>query len=124
MKPIARKNGRYALGGAKDTDLEGIDDEKYNVFTEEDKLAEARQRYPKYNWFASYTITDKQDKAVGNLPEYTIEFDRPDAETFELYYYLEGSVHRLQPEETKDKGNKKRVKARLSVGDPPTGTVP
>lgn len=124
MAKIEPKNGKYELGGSKDADLEGIDDKKYNVFTEEEKLAEARQRYPNYNWFVSYTITDKENKVVRDLPEYTIKLDRPDSATFELYYYLDGTAHPLTYEDTDNKGNKKRVKAKLDVGDPPTGSIP
>jgi hypothetical protein len=118
------KDGKYKLGGSKDTDLEGIDNKKYNVFTETEKLAEARQRYPTYTWFVSFTITDQNNKVVRELPEYTIKLDRPDSGTFELYYYLDGTAHLLPYEDAENKGNKKRVKAKLTVGDPPGGTVP
>lgn len=124
MAKVQPKNGKYELGGSKDTDLEGIDDKKYNVFTEEEKLAEARQRYPNYNWFVSFTITDKNDKVVRELPEYTMKLDRPDSATFDLYYYLDGVAHPLHYEDTDIKENKKRVKAKLNIGDPPTGSVP
>jgi hypothetical protein len=124
MAKIARKDGKYKLGDSKDTELEGIDDKKYNVFTETEKLAEAIQRYPNYNWFVSYTITDKEDKVVHTLPEYTIKLDRPDSGTFELYYYLDGIAHPFSYEDTATKGNKKRIKAKLRVGDPPTGHYP
>ena len=124
MAKIEPKNGKYALGGSKDTDLEGIDHKKYNVFTEEEKLAEARQRYPNYTWFVSFSVTDKNDKVVRALPEYTIKLDRPDSDTFDLYYYLDGVAHPLPYENTDNKGNKKRIKAKLTVGDPPTGAYP
>jgi hypothetical protein len=124
MAKVEPKNGKYELGGSKDVDLEGIDSKKYNVFTEEEKLAEARQRYPDYNWFVSFNITDKNDKVVRELPEYTIKLDRPDSATFELYYYLDGTAHSMAHEDTEDKGNKKRVKVRLTVGDPPGASVP
>lgn len=124
MAKIEPKNGKYELGGSKDADLEGIDDKKYNVFTEEVKLAEAKQRYPNYNWFVSYTITDKENKAVRDLPEYTIKLDRPDSDNFQLYYYLDGTAHPFAHEGAEDKGNKKRIKAKLTVGDPPNGIYP
>lgn len=124
MAKIVPKNGKYELGGSKDADLEGIDDKKYNVFTEDEKLAEARQRYQSYNWFISYTITDKEDKVVRNLPEYTIKLDRPASDSFQLYYYLDGTAHPLSYEDTDNKGNKKRIKAKLTVGDPPAGSYP
>lgn len=124
MAKISPKNGKYELGGSKDSDLEGINDKKYNVFTEEKKLAEARQRYPDYNWFASYTITDKNDKVVRELPEYTLKFDKPESADSRFYYYLDGTVHPVSFDDSEDKGNKKRVKVKLKVGDPPTGSYP
>src|SRR5215213_5437132 len=93
---IDPRDGKYHLGGSKDAELEGIDDKKYNVFTEDEKLAEAEQRYPAkdhWDWFASYTITDKDGKGVAELPEYTIKADKPDSDGSQLYYYLDGSAH-------------------------------
>ena len=125
MSEIKPQNGRYQLGGSKDADLDGINDTKYNVFTDEEKLREAKERYPKYHWFASYTITDKNDKVVRELPEeYTLRLDRPDAEDFQLYYYFEGKVHNFPYEDAGMKGEKKRIKAKLKIGDPPTGHYP
>jgi hypothetical protein len=124
MAKIEPKDGKHKLGGSKDTDLEGIDDKKYNVFTEEEKLAEARNRYPDYNWFVSYTITDKDDKVVRDVPEYTVKFDKPDSAESRLYYYLDGTAHPVQFDDTDNKENKKRVKAKLRVGDPPNGIYP
>ncbi|MGZ9221498.1 MAG: hypothetical protein ACXW4Q_05275 [Anaerolineales bacterium] len=124
MTKVESKDGKYKLGGSKDTDLEGIDDKKYNVFTEEDKLANAKRDYPTYTWFISYTIKDKDGKDVRNLPEYTIKLDKPDSEKFELYYYLDGTAHPLRFEDTDNQGSKKRVKAKLDIGDPPTGSFP
>jgi hypothetical protein len=124
MAKIGRKDGKHPLGGSKDTDLEGIDDKNYNVFTDEEKLAEARQRYPDYNWFVSYTITDKDDRVVRNVPEYTVKFDKPDSSESRFYYYLDGTAHQVQYDDAEDKGNKKRVKVKLSVGDPPNGIFP
>lgn len=124
MAKIDPKDGKYKLGGSKDTELEGIDDKKYNVFTEEEKLAEAIQRYPNYNWFVSYTITDKDDKVVGSLPEYTMKFDKPDSKDSKLYYYLDGAAHPVNYEDAEDKNGKKRGKAKLTVGDPPNGFYP
>jgi len=118
------KDGKHKLGGSKDTDLEGIDSKKYDVFTEDEKLANAQRDYPKYTWFASYTIKDKNGKDVRTLPEYTIKLDRPASGEFQLYYYLNGTAYPFPHEDTDDKGNKKRVKAKLTIGDPPTGSVP
>ena len=129
MAKVEPKNGKYELGGSKDTDLEGIDDKKYDVFTDtsetNDKLQQARDAYPNYTWFTSYTIKDKQGNDVRTLDkEYTIKLDRPDSATFELYYYLDGTAHPLPHEDTDNKDNKKRVKANLKVGDPPAGSYP
>ena len=132
MAQVRRDNDKFQLGGPKDTDLEGID-EKYSVFTDEDKLAAAQKDFPAsegYTWFASYTI--KEDgKDVEELPhDYTIKFDRPGRADSKLYYYLQGkggnkgSIHEIGFEATANKGNKQRVKAYLRIGDPPIGTYP
>lgn len=119
MPKIEKRNNRYGLGGSKDTDLEGIDSALYDVLTAEDKLAEAQRAYPNYDWFASFTITDKSGKPLDTVPEYTVEFDKP--ASGRLYYYYKGAAHPLPYEDTNDKGKKKRVKAKLTVGDPPIG---
>ena len=121
---IRPEQGRFRLGGSKDADLEGIDDKKYNVFTETEKLEKARADFPMYDWFASFLIKDKDGKDVKNLPEYTMKIDKPDSPETKLYYYLDGSVHLLPYDDTDNKGNKKRIKVKLSVGDPPTGAYP
>jgi hypothetical protein len=122
-KKIDPQNGKYKLGDTRDTDLEGIDEKKYNVFTDDEKLAAARQDFPDYNWFVSYTITDKDGNVVRELPEYTIRSDKPDSETFQLYYYLDRAANPLTYD-AEDKNGKKRLKAKLKVGDPPMGSVP
>jgi hypothetical protein len=118
------KDGKYKLGGSKDTDLEGIDSKKYDVFTETEKLGHAQRDYPNYSWFASYLIKDKNGNEVRTLPEYTIKIDKPASGEFQLYYYLNGTTYPFPHEDTDDKGSKKRVKAKLTIGDPPTGSVP
>ncbi|HEX6034787.1 MAG TPA: hypothetical protein VFY83_10150 [Anaerolineales bacterium] len=129
MAEVKPKNGRYGLGGSKDTDLEGIDDQKYEVFTDtaetNDKLKQARDTYPDYTWFASFTIKDKQGKDVRTLDkEYTVELDQLPSEDSELYYFLDGRAHKFPHQPGADKNSKKRIKAKLSVGDPPIGTYP
>ena len=119
MAKVDPKEGKYKLGGSKDADLEGIDDKKYNVFTDEEKLANAKRDFPTYTWFASYTIQDKNGNNVRELAEYTIKFDKPDVDNFQFYYYLNGQAYPL-PHEV----DNKRAKVKLKVGDPPTGTVP
>ena len=126
MAKIEPKNGKYELGGSKDTDLEGINENKYEVFTADDKLADAQRDFPPkdgWNWFVSYTIKENGTD-VGELPEYTLKFDKPAREDSKLYYYLKGSVHEVPYEDTDGKDNKKRVKAKLKIGDPPAGTYP
>lgn len=124
MAKVEPKDGKYKLDDSKDTELEGIDHKKYDVFTEEDKLANAKRDYPTYTWFVSYIIKDKDGNNVRNLPEYTIKLDRLDSEKFELYYYLDGTAYPLPFGDTDNKGSKKRVKAKLDIGDPPTGSFP
>jgi hypothetical protein len=121
---IKPENGKYKLGGSKDADLEGIDDNKYDVFTETEKLEKARSDFPMYDWFVSYVIKDKDGHEVRDLPEYMMKIDKPDSPDSKLYYYLDGSAHLLSYDDTDDKGNKKRVKAKLTVGDPPNGLYP
>jgi hypothetical protein len=125
MAKIEPRNGKYHLDDTKDTELEGIDDKKYDVFTERTKLDEAKRNYGHINWFVSYTIKDKDGNDVQNLDkEYTIKVDKPDSEKFELYYYLGGTAYPFQFEDTDIKENKKRIKAKLIVGDPPVGQYP
>ena len=119
MAKVNPTNGRYELGGARDVDLDGINDNNYDVFTDEDKLKSAQAAYPEYDWFVSYTIKDKTGNNVEHLREYSLKFDRPDKGI--LYYFLNGSAHQLDYDDAEDKGNKKRAKAKLTVGDPPVG---
>ena len=116
------KDGKYKLGGSKDTDLEGIDDKIYDVYTDDEKLAAAQRDFPGYTWFASYTIKDKNGNVVRDLPEYTIKLDKT-ADNFKLYYYLDQAANPLSYD-TEDKNGKKRAKAKLKIGDPPIGSVP
>ena|SRR5215213_1190579 len=124
MAKIDPKDGKYKLGDSKDAELEGIDSKKYDVFTEEEKLADARRDFPMYDWFVSYTIKEKDGKEVSSLPEYTMKLNKPDSPESKLYYYLDGTAHLLPYEDTDKKDNKKRVKAKLTVGDPPNGFYP
>ena len=116
------KDGKYKLGGKKDTDLEGIDSKQYDVFTETEKLAEAQSKFKDINWFVSFTIKDKDGNPVGQMAEYTMKFDKPKSgdDNFKLYYYLGGNTYDVQHQSE----NSKRSKATLTVGDPPGGTVP
>jgi hypothetical protein len=123
MARVEPKNGKHKLGDSRDTDLEDIDDKKYDVFTDDEKLAAARRDFPGYTWFASFTIKDKQGNVVRELSEYTIKFDDIDSGDFKLYYYLDQAANPL-PYEKENKDGKKKVKAKLRIGDPPIGTVP
>ena len=116
---INEKNGKYDLGGSKDTDLEGIDKSKYDVFSTDKNLAEAKRDYPNYDWFVCFTIKDKAGKQVGDMPAYTIKFDKPASGS--LYYYYNGTANQIPFSDAGEKGNKKRVKATLTIGDPPIG---
>ena len=129
MTQVQPKNGKYELGGPEDTDLEGIDNKKYDVFTDtaetNEKLKQATDAYPDYTWFASYTIKDKEGKDVRTLDkDYTIELDQLPSENSELYYFLDGRAHKFPHQPAADKNGKKRIKAKLNVGDPPSGFYP
>jgi len=115
-------NGKYKIGGNKDTDLEGIDSSQYDVYTETEKLAEAQQKFGNIKWFASFTITHKDGTPVGEMAAYTIKFDKPkqDDDNFKLYYYLGGNTYEVGHQSE----NSKRSKATLTLGDPPVGSVP
>jgi len=117
---IKEKDGKYELGGSKDTDLEGINGSIYDVFSTDKNLAEAQSKYPDYDWFTCFTIKDKNGNQVGTMPEYTIKFDKPASGN--LYYYYNGTAHQISFSDSGKKGNKKRVKANLTIGDPPVGT--
>ena len=119
MAKVNFRNNKHGLGGSKDTDLEGINDSNYDVYSDDVKLANAQRDFPNYNWFASFTIKDKSGKEASSVPEYTITFDKPESGT--LYYYLNGAATPLTYNNANDKNNKKRVKATLTLGDPPIG---
>ena len=119
MAQVNPTNGRYELGGSKDVDLDGINDNDYDVFTDEDKLKSAQAAYPDYDWFVSYTIKDKAGNDVRDLPEYSLKFDRPAKGT--LYYFLDGRAHLINYGDAEDKGDQRRAAAKLTVGDPPVG---
>ena len=116
------KDGKYKLGGSKDTDLEGIDSNKYDVSTETQKLAEAQENFKDVNWFVSFTITNKDGTKVDKMPEYKIKFDKTKEgdDSFKLYYYLDGNRYPLDHQSE----NSKRAVAKLKIGDPPMGSVP
>lgn len=110
-------NGRFGLGGSRDTDITDLDPGQYDVFTTDKNLAAARAAFPNYDWFACFSVKDKQ----GNYANvnYTVTFNKPASGN--LYYYLNGNVHALQYTDTNNKGSQARVKATLNVGDPPIG---
>lgn len=120
---IRPQNGKYKLDDPRDTDLEGISDQEYDVFTDDEKLDAARKAFPGYTWFASYTITDKQGDIVREVPEYSIYFNPPDASDFLVYYYLDQAANPVS-HKIEERNGKKRVRVKLRLGDPPMGTVP
>ena len=132
MAKIDPKDGKYELGDPEDTVLENIDSKKYDVYTEEEKLSKAQTdpKYPNYVWFVSFTITDKDGKPVDKLDkDYTIKLNQLPSGS-ELYYYVPatppqfGTAYPISFDSAEDKGNKKRIKAKLKDGDPPIGHYP
>lgn len=119
MGKINPSGDKYGLGGSKDTDLDGIDSNTYDVFTDDDKLADARRDFSTYDWFASYTVKYKNGGQVGTMPAYKLKFDKP--ASGKLYYYLNGNVYEVGYEDDGEKNGKKRVKATMTIGDPPVG---
>lgn len=115
---VRASNGRHGLGGSRDADLEGIDPNRFDVFTTDKNLAAARSAYPNYDWFACFSVKDKQ----GNYANvsYTLSFNKP-ASGGTLYYFYNGTAHQLSYTDAPNKGNQRRVRASLNVGDPPIG---
>ena len=118
-KKIEQKDGKYGLGGSKDTDIEGVDTSTYDVYTTDKNLDDAKKNYPSFDWFACFTIKDKSGNQIDSIAAYTIKFDKPVSGNF--YYYYNGSAHQVATSDDVDKGGKKRVKVTLTVGDPPIG---
>jgi hypothetical protein len=119
---INKSDGKYKLGGSKDTDLEDLDDSQYDVFDSDKNLAEAQSKFQNIDWFACFTIKDKAGNPVGTMPAYTIKFDKPASGN--LYYYTpdnNGTANPISYSDTDKKGKKNRVKATLTIGDPPIG---
>lgn len=115
---VSKNNeGKHVLGGQKNAELEGVSQE-YEVFTTDKNLQAAKDKYPSYDWFACFSVKDK----AGNYANitYTLKFDKP-AEGKKLYYFLNDSAHEIAFTNAEDQKNKKRVKATLTVGDPPVG---
>ncbi len=115
---VTPSNGIWSLGGTRDAEISGIDPNQYDVYTETDKLDAARQDFPSYEWFTSFTVTKKGQNAPANV-QYTLTFNGPVTGT--LYYYLNKNVHALQPGNAPNKGNQARMRTTLNVGDPPIG---
>lgn len=125
MAKIEPKDGKYELKDTEDTELEGIDSSKYDVYTETEKLQRAHNAYGDYHWFVSYTITDKSGNNVRNLDKpYTIKVNKPIKDESKLYYYLGGPPQLIPHQSAEEKDGKKRIKAELNLGDPPIGRYP
>lgn len=123
INPI-KKNGKdvYELPGSRHSELEGIDIKKYEVFTADDKLEDARRDFPedkKYHWFTSFLIRKVSENNDPTIDAYTIKFDKPDG-IEKLYYYLKGTIYEIPFEDTGDK----KLRATLTVDDPPVGYYP
>ncbi len=115
--PVQASNGKFNVGGSRDVDLEDIDPNQYNVFTTDKNLAAARKAYPKYDWFACFTVKDKRGNDA-NI-RYTVTFNKPASGT--LYYFYNGTAVEVGYDDAPNKGNQQRSKATLTVGDPPIG---
>jgi hypothetical protein len=125
MAKIDPKEGKYELGDTEDTVLEDINPDKYDVNTETTKLQQAQAAYGAYRWFVSFTITDKQGNNVRTLDkQYTIKINKPVSDQSKLYYYLGGPPQLVSHQSAEDKNGKKRIKAKLNLGDPPVGFYP
>ena len=102
----------------KNTEIE-IDTDEYGVSDSTKNLANAQNDYPNYDWFACYTIKDKNgndvDKVTGG---YTIKFDKPESGKL-YYYYKDGNKGRIMEVGFSIENGK--AKATLNIGDPPIG---
>ncbi len=116
--PVQASNEKHSLGSSRDAELEGLDPAKYDVFLTDKNLDAAKAAYPSYDWFVCFRVKDKQGKDA-NVP-YTLTFNKPPAGAV-LYYYVNGPATQLTYTDGPGKGNQPRVRAQLSVGDPPIG---
>jgi hypothetical protein len=129
VDPASGNKNRFELGDSKDTVLEGVDGDQYDVFTETAKLAKARAKQRDYNWFVSFVIKKKgETRSTGDALNYMVKFDRPgkDEDPVRVYYYLDDTdtVHEVTDYQTEDNRGKKRIRFTLTTGDPPLSTVP
>jgi hypothetical protein len=120
---------RFELRDSKNTVLEGVDSDQYDVFTETSKLAKARAKQRDYTWFVSFLIKKKgETRPTGDSLNYTVKFDRPgkDDDPVRVYYYLDDTdtVHEVTDYQTEDNRGKKIIRFTLTSGDPPLSTVP
>ncbi len=110
-------NGIWSLGGTRDTDISGISADQYEVYTADDKLANAKADFPDYDWFTAFSVNVKGGGSASVT--YTLTFNKPASGN--LYYYLNKKVYPVQYSAAPNKGSQARVQASLKVGDPPIG---
>lgn len=119
-------DGKYKLKDPKDTELDGISN-KYEVYTETEKLKAARQAKTDCTWFVSFVIKKQGEQQPTTDPlSYTVKFNKPgkDADPVQVFYYYNGEVHQVTDFQTEGEGGKKKIKLTLTIGDPPVGSVP
>lgn len=119
-------DGKYKLKDSKDTELDGISD-KYEVYTETEKLKAAREARPDCTWFVSFVIKKQGEQQPTTDPlSYTVKFDRPgkDEDRVQVFYYYNGQAHEVTDFQTEGEGGKKKIRLTLTVGDPPVGSIP
>lgn len=115
---VQPSNGIHSLKSARDAEIEGINPDTHDVFLTDKNLEAAKAAYPDYDWFVSFSVKDKQGN-FANVP-YTLTFNKPLAGAV-LYYFLNGTAVQLAYTDGPSKGSQARVRAQLSVGDPPIG---
>jgi hypothetical protein len=114
----------------KNTDIE-IDTSNYEVDDSDKNLVDAKNEADRQNltidWFACYSIKDKNNNQVKEITGgYTIKFDKPDSGDKLYYYYKDnnnnGHLEYVNFSDAGTENNRQRVKATLTIGDPPIGS--
>ena len=123
---VTPSNGVHGLGGSHDTDVnvpQGKTD--WTVYIDDDKLAKAKAaaasaKIDNINWFAWFTVKDKNGQHVKET--YTVTFDAPTDGGKHTFYAYDGStVKEIGTTGAGRKGNKARMQVTFSVGDPGIG---
>jgi hypothetical protein len=116
---------KFELKDSKNSVLEGVDGDAYDVYTETSKLARAQEKKSDCTWFVSFLIKKKGNTDPTNdALNYTVKFDKPgkDEDGVQVFYFLNDTVYEVTNYQTEENG--KKIKFTLTVGDPPLGTVP